>query len=247
MSLSGCMSTLAVASCLALGACGGGQEQRRSASIPTGGTSKQTTGTPPPVASSTASGEGLPTVVRPSTHVKFATRLPQSDGDADNRKDFDGSPDPDYHIDSDEDTFTRASYRYPDGDEQWNFNYGKTASPAQARLLGGLLTRYYEAARAGDPTTGCAMLLPSVASTITPTLEEHSPRRPGETCIGALEKVFERLAYTFSGAIAITHVRVDGSRAEITFGSSTMLASYIFFRRYGRTWKLEEPVPSQLP
>lgn len=183
----------------------------------------------------------------PSKHVKFATRLPQSDGDADNPKDFDGSPDPDYHIDRDEDTFTRASYRYPDGDEQWNFNYGKAAGPAQARLLGGLLTRYYAAARAGDPRTGCAMLLPSVAATVTPTLEEHSARRPGETCTDALEKVFERLAYTLSGAIAITHVRVDGSRAEITYGSSTMLAGYIFFSRYRSTWKLEQPMPALLP
>lgn len=228
-----CALIVGFALCLALLACGGSDKRAPA----------RTASTPALVVSSA---ENTTRAVAPSKHVRFASGLPRSDGDADNPRDSDGNPDPDYHIDADEDTFTRASYGYPDGDEQWNFDYGKAATPAQARLIGGLLTRYYQAARAGDRSTGCALLLPSVARTVTPSLEEGSKRRPGETCDNAMTGIFEQLAYTFSGAIAITHVRVDGWRAEVVYGSPTMFASYIFFRRYGRTWKLEEPIPAHL-
>lgn len=241
-----CALIFASVLCSMVAACGGAGEHG-SAGEGSASTKAAQSATTAAHTAPTSTAEGAPTVVAPSSNVRFVARLPQSDGDADNPRDFDGGPDPDYHIDTDEDTFTAASYRYPDGDERWNFSYGKAASPAQARLLAGLLTRYYEAMRAGDVSTACAILLPSVASKLTPGLEEHAARRPGETCIDALEVAAGHLAYTFSGTIAVTHVRVDGQRALVAYGSRTMFASFIFFRRYGGTWKLEEPLPAPLP
>jgi hypothetical protein len=90
-------------------------------------------------------------------------------------------------------------------------------------------------------------MLPSVAATVTALLSERVKRRAGETCETAMSSAFARLRHELSAPVEITRVRVDRQRAEVVFGSKTMLASYVFLGRHGGSWRLEDPLGATLP
>jgi ketosteroid isomerase-like protein len=180
--------------------------------------------------------------------VRFVARLPRADGDLERPWDhYDGGDGGDGSADKDNDAVSPESFRYPDGDEAYNFQYGRSASASEKRTLVGVLARYFGAARAADSVTACALLLPDVASTVTASLVEHARRAPGETCETAMSAVFARTHKQLLGTLEVVYVRTDRKRAEIVFGSKTMDASYIFLARYGSAWRVEDPLPSALP
>lgn len=245
------LGTLVAASalCAGMAACGAASSHGPAGSAP-----PNTTKASAPTASARQPASTVPAYTKVaaaslmSKHVKFISvrQLPHSEGDADNPKDIDGNPDPDGRIDRDEDTYTRASFRFPDGDEAYNFGYGEAADPSDRRMLAAVLTRYYEAARAGDATTACAIMLPSLAATVTANLMEGAKRHPGETCESAMGTVFERDRRELLANVEVADVRVDGTRAEVIFGSRTMLTSDIYFQPYGGVWKLEDAVAARV-
>jgi hypothetical protein len=215
--------------------CGGGQpvtsKSERSAEVPAGAyfTSTTTDVIPP--------GQAL-----------------RGDGDADNPGDIDGNGDSDNAgaggADVDSDSPTRASYDFPDADDQATFDYGHRPGPAEARAIAGVVKLYYAAAAAEDGQAACKLLLPGIARSAPEDYGQTSTSSGAQvarSCGTVLANVFRSAHGQLGEAITVVKVGIEGATAQVVLSSRAMPASHIFLMRQGGSWRVAAVLGQPLP
>jgi hypothetical protein len=171
-----------------------------------------------------------------------------ADSDADSEKYPPPSPDgKDKDEDIDNDRATVDSRRYPDGDDEFVLDYGRPAAHAEARLLTGIVKRYYALAAAGKATQACSLLPQGM------TREYYELYRPAylaeddKTCREIVSRVFAHFRVRLAEPVRVVAVRVKGTTAWVVIGSQVMPASRVTLMRQHGTWRIqEEPIAPPL-
>jgi hypothetical protein len=178
----------------------------------------------------------------------------RGDGDADNPGDIDGNGDSDVArvggADGDNDNPTRASYAFPDRDDEETFAYGHTPAPAARRAIASVVERYFAAASTGDGATACSLLLSSIAAAAPADYGGTAGPpylRGAKTCQAVMSMLFRHLHEELAAAITIFEVRVHGAHAQVILSSKTQPAGDVFLLRQGSSWKLIGLVSQPLP
>ena len=178
----------------------------------------------------------------------------RGDGDVDNPSDIDGNGDRDYTSqggkDGDSDGPTRESYDFPDGDDRSTFAYGHSPSAAEARAISDVAREYYAAASADNGPAACALLLPSLASSLPESYGGAggpSYLRGGRTCSAIESMLFRALHSELSEAITVVEVRVSDGSGQAVVGSRRMRANSILLVQVGSAWRVAEIIGQPLP
>lgn len=163
------------------------------------------------------------------------------DGDPDNNWDTDSDAPFDYYNRQNE-SWNRGLFH--DHDDIETLTLWSSADAREARAVTRVATRYYEAAAHGDGRSACAMLLPSVARSLTDYRLTGIPYlRGARSCADALRLLFRHHGLSVPH---VTAVRAQGDAALALWGSRTMPAGYItLVRRHGR-WLVTAPIGSTL-
>jgi hypothetical protein len=159
-------------------------------------------------------------------------------------------PNGDNDGDNDNDVADNAKQRYYDGDDSAISAFGRPASSGEERALTSVVKRYYDAAVKDDGTKACSLILPSFARAIP----EDFGRVPGplylrgaKTCPAVMSRVFRHERARLTAVLVVTGARVKAGEAYVLLGSKRDPASYVFLRRYGRTWRIVGLLSSPLP
>lgn len=138
---------------------------------------------------------------------------------------------------------------YYDGDDEGVRAWGKIASASDARSIASVVTRYYEAATAGDSAQACALLYSITAeSTVEVYGEGTGPAYSrGHGCPTVMRKLLRHSLSRLFGPVTIVAVRTEGNRARAWLGSRLRPASYMPVRRERGAWKVNDLTPTQLP
>ncbi len=172
----------------------------------------------------------------------------RGDGDSDNPGDIDGNGDIDTE-DGDADAPVPNSYRMPDEDDRPIFAYGHHPSAGEGRAIASVVKRYYADASAGDGAGACALLVPSIAGSVSEDYGQKAGSRPqgGETCQAVLSALFRSSREQLAEPITLVTVGVEGHDAQVVIGSRKMRASSLQLTRRGGSWKLQQLLGQVLP
>lgn len=195
-----------------------------------------------------------PVVKSAPVHIVTTSVIPRGqhlrgDGDADNPGDIDGNGDVDT-TDTDSDYPTSASYKFPDADDRTTFAYGHPASGPDARVIAGVVKRYYAAASASDGAAACLLLLPSFARSVPEAYGENggpSYLHGAKSCPVLTSMLFRHFHKELAEPITIVEARVEGSNAQVVLSSRKLPASHIFLAHQGRSWRIQELLSQPLP
>lgn len=215
---------LALLSLCGLAACGGSGAERRvssDASTAVSTTAAATTAT----AASTGVASAPPSL-----------RSLKGDEDDDETGENLGNESKDNDADFDNDLKPQPGYN--DSDDGSVRTYGHAATSAQRAQLEGIVTRYFAAAAKGDGATGCMLIDAQFVKAIP---EDYgSGAGPayarGKTCPVVLSAIFRHAHAELSGRARITAVRVQGDRALVLVGSTTMPGASVSLRKARGVW-----------
>jgi hypothetical protein len=163
------------------------------------------------------------------------------DGDPDNNSDNDSDIPFDYYTRKNE-SWNRGYFH--DRDDTSKLTLGRSADTIDTQAISTVVRRYYSAASRDDGRRACAMLLPSIAASITNYNRTGIPYlRGSKTCQVAMTRLFRHFNLSVP---QVTGIRLDGAIALALWGSRTMPAGYITLQRWHKTWAITEPVSSPL-
>ncbi|HEV3095305.1 MAG TPA: hypothetical protein VGY30_12455 [Solirubrobacteraceae bacterium] len=234
--LASVLSAIALASVLC--ACGGGDRAANSAQHTSSVAALLSSG-PVKYVSHTAPPPGSPY----ARYLNDADNDPIGDEDPDNRRDDDNDASWDYQPE------TNENKEFRDGDDASVVVFGHAASGSELQVFTAMVKRYYAAAARGDARTVCPMILPSLIVAMPLDEGRWGPAylHGAKTCQTVMTRIFKHFHHELSAPVAVTAVRVDGVRALVFLGSTTMPASYVPLLRERGAWVVEGLTANRLP
>jgi hypothetical protein len=185
----------------------------------------------------------------PKSAAGAAPSLRSLEGDEDDDETDEHLSDTSKDNDADFDNDLKPQPGYDDSDDGPVRDYGRAASPAQEKLLKGVVLRYFAAAASGDGATGCSL----IDANFVKAIPEDYGQAPGptysrgKTCPVVLSATFKHAHAELSGSVLVTAVRIQGNRALVLVGSTTMPAGYVELKhargRWGIVGLLGTPMP----
>lgn len=155
----------------------------------------------------------------------------------------------DYDADFDNDSKSRQSRSYHDGDDRLVTAWGHPASPADFHAVMALVESFYAAGAAGDAKWACSLLFSLFAEAVPEVY--GGPAGPGylqgETCAAVMSKLLRVDHSKFAATVAVTGLRVRGNQGRALIGSESLPASYLTVRRERGVWKVDELESDRLP
>lgn len=155
----------------------------------------------------------------------------------------------DADIDRDNDRRDNSGKGYYDGDDAPVRDFGRAATPAEARALDAVVAGYIGAAVAGDGNTACALMTTSAATSATLYAGAGGPSylRGAHGCGQVMTRLLARDAGEFTGAIEAVAARVAGADGDVLLGSGRQPARLLRLRREGAAWKVDALLVVPLP
>ncbi len=142
-----------------------------------------------------------------------------------------------------------STHGYRDPDDASVLAGGRAPGAVEASELAVVAKRYLAAAAARNGAAACALLVPSMASSVP----EDYGRPPGPdylrgaTCAAVMTRLFEHEHAKYAGVAQVTSERLVGPQAWVFVGSRTMTARYLTLEREGRAWRVTGLVGTTLP
>jgi hypothetical protein len=134
-------------------------------------------------------------------------------------------------------------------DDEPVVDFGKAASPADARAITTLVKRFYAATSAANGPGICSLIYNVIAETI-PENYENSPEAKGRTCAEIMGKVFakqHRQVARDRSRLRVTRVRVEGNKGIVIVYLGKHPEPYFLVHRQGSEWKMQRLFITTLP
>lgn len=157
----------------------------------------------------------------------------------------------DTDVDFDDDSPAKQSKTFFDSDDAAFRAAGQPARASERRAVETLVERYYQAARASDGRSACAMLFTIYADAVPEDFGRGSPTfSRGKSCATVMTKLFRHAQPQLSTLFQlgrVVEVRVEGNQGRAIIGGTSMPASYVALHRERGAWRIDDLFPRRMP